>query len=114
MKRVAYLVVAALVAMLILVPVALAQDNMVPGDDDPFLPEPNAVVTGSQEELQQIAGQPLPSQDPGQPPVEVPAAPPQGLPASGGPPVVILQAAALLLVGSGVVTYAALRRTERR
>jgi hypothetical protein len=108
LKRVAYLVVAALVAMLILVPVALAQDT------DPYSPEPNAVVTGSQEELQQIAGQPLPSQDPGQPPVEVPAAPPQGLPASGGPPVVILQAAALLLVGSGIVAYATLRRMGSR
>src|ERR671916_1739751 len=113
-KRLVYLATAALVAMLILMPATLAQD-MVPGDDHPHLPEPNAVVVGSHEELEQIAGQPVPSPNPGQHPEQVPAAPPQELPASGGPSVtaVILPAAALLLVGSGVLTYVALRRRGR-
>ena len=99
MKRLVYLATAALVAMLILMPAALAQD-MVPGDDDPHSPEPNAVVVGSHEELERIAGQPVPSQHPGEPPEQ------GGLPKTGGPSVsVILPAAALLLVGSGVLVY---------
>ena len=110
MKRVVYLATATLAAMLILVPAALAQ-NMVPGDDDPYSPEPNAVVVGSHEELERIAGQPVPSQHPGEPPEQVPASPSQGLPKSGGPSVsVILPAAALLLVGSGILVYIVLRR----
>jgi hypothetical protein len=109
-KRLVYLATATLVAMLILVPPALAQ-NMVPGDDDPYLPEPNAVAVGSHEELEQVAGQPVPAQHPGEPPEQVPASPSGALPKSGGPPVgVILPAAALLLVGSGVLAYAVLRR----
>ncbi len=114
MKRLVYLATGALVAMMILVPAALAQD-MVPGDDHPHLPEPNAVVVDSRGELEQIAGQPAPSQHPGDHPEPVPAAPPQGLPKSGGPAVtVILPAAGLLLVGSGVLTYATLRRRGSR
>jgi hypothetical protein len=109
-KRVAYLALAAVVAMLILVPAALAQDA-VPGDDHPHLPEPNAMVVGSHEELERIAGQPVPSQHPGEPPEQGPASPSQGLPKTGGPSVgAILPAAALLVVGSGVLAYAALRR----
>ena len=109
-----YLATAALVAMLILVPAALAQ-NMLPGDDDPHSPEPNAVVVGSHEELERIAGQPVPSQHPGQHPEQVPAAPTQGLPKTGGPSVtVILPAVALLLAGSSVLAYAvAFRRRSR-
>ena len=90
-------------ALIVLVPSALAQD-MVPGDDDPNLPEPNAVVVRSHEELERIAGQPVPSQHPGEPPEKA-------LPKSGGPSVsVMLPTAALLLVGSGVLAYAVLRR----
>ncbi len=114
MKRIVYLATAAFVAMVILVPAALAQDA-VPGDDHPHLPEPNAVVVGSHEELEQIAGQPVPAQHPGEPPEQVPASPSQspsqGLPKTGGPSVsVILPGAALLLVGSGVLSYTVLRR----
>lgn len=113
MRKTICLAMAALVAMFILVPVALAQ-NAVPGDDDPHLPEPNAVEVGSQEELERIAGQPVPSQHPGQHPEPVPAAPTQGLPKTGGPSVsVILPAGALLLVGSGALAYAAFRRRSR-
>jgi len=109
-KRVAYLALAAVVALLILAPSAMAQD-MLPGDDDPYLPEPNAAVVGSHEELERIAGQPVPSQDPGEPPEQVPASPSQGLPKTGGPSVsAIVPAAALLLGGSSVLAYGALRR----
>jgi LPXTG-motif cell wall-anchored protein len=100
-KRILYLATAALVAMLILMPAALAQEA-VPGDDDPHTPEPNAVVVGSHGELEQIAGKPVPAH---------PGEPPKGLPKTGGPAVsVILPAAALLLVGSGVLVYVVRRR----
>jgi len=105
-KRIVYVATAAFVVMLISAPAALAQDA-VPGDDHPHLPEPNAVVVDSHEELERIAGQPVPSQPPAsQPPASQP------LPKTGGPSVVsvILPGAALLLVGSGVLTYAVLRR----
>jgi hypothetical protein len=109
-KRVAYLALAALVALLILAPSAMAQD-MLPGDDDPMLPEPNAEVVSSHEELERIVGKPVPSQGPGEPPLQGPDSPTQGLPKSGGPSVsAIVPTAALLLVGSGVLAYAALRR----
>ncbi|HLL38449.1 MAG TPA: hypothetical protein VK357_02145 [Rubrobacteraceae bacterium] len=108
--RMTQLATAALVAMVILMPAALAQDT-APGDDDPHSPEPDAVAVGSHEELERVAGRPVPSPDPGQHPEPVPAAPSQGLPKTGGPPLtLILPAAALLLVGSGLLTYAALRR----
>ncbi len=117
MKRIIYLAMAAVVGMLVLMPAALAQD-MAPGDDDPHAPEQGVVQVGSHEELEQIVGQPVPSPHPGQHPGEVPTAPTQaapaaaggaGLPSTGGPSV-ILSAAALLLVGSGVLAYATLRR----
>ena len=112
------MVAAALVAVLVLAPSALAQD-MAPGDDDPYAPEQYVVVVGD-DELQQIAGQPLPQQPPDEP-IDEPGGPapkegtqPKGgsLPKSGGamtPSVLLLPAAALLL-GSGVLGYAVLRR----
>ena len=76
MKRVLYLAVAALVAMLILVPTAMAQQEMT-----------------YEKEVQMEGTQPLPK--------------------SGGPAIgtasVVLPAAALLL-GTGIVGYAILRR----
>jgi len=75
-KRVIYLVVVALVAMMILVPTAMAQDTMIQKAE-------TTVIDKGKEDL----------------------------PKSGGPAVgsVLLPAGALLL-GSGVVAYAVLRR----
>src|SRR5918997_3090764 len=81
-KRLVYLATATLVAMLIVVPAALAQ-NMVPGDDHPNLPEPNAIEVGSHEELEQVTGQPVPTQHPGEPPEQVATSPSGGLPKTG-------------------------------
>jgi hypothetical protein len=109
-KRVTCLALAAFAAMLLLMPAALAQDAL-PGDDDPHSPEPNAVVVDSHEELERVAGQPVPSQHPGEPPEQAPASSSKALPKTGGPSVsVILPAAALLLVGSGVLAHAVLLR----
>jgi hypothetical protein len=105
-KRVLYLAMAVLVAMMLLVPTALAQD-LVPGDDDPMTPEPDAVEV-SHEELQQIAGQPLPSQGPTSEPL-----PKTGGPEIGGPALLILPAA-LLLLGSGALAYGLLRKAGER
>jgi hypothetical protein len=99
-KRIVYFATTALLAMLMLAPSGLAQD-MVPGDDDPNLPEPDAVVVG-QDELHQIAGGPAPETTTSQP-----------LPKTGGPEVVgtsVLLPAAALLLGSGLLSYAVLRR----
>jgi hypothetical protein len=98
-KKVAYLAVAAVVALLVLAPSAMAQD-IAPGDDDPYLPEPGATVV-EHAELERIAGQPIPSEPPAG----------QSLPKTGGPAgsAVLLPAAGLLL-GSGVLAYTVLRR----
>ncbi len=117
-KRITYLALAALVAMLILAPVALAQD-LVPGDDDPLSPEQNVVVL-EEDALEQAVGKQVPEQIPDEP-IDEPGGPapkegtqPKGgtLPKSGGaatPSALLLPTAALLL-GSGIVTYAVLKR----
>ncbi len=94
MRRMIYLAVATLVALLILAPAPLAaQEDTVAGDDDPYLPEPNAIEVDA-ETLQQIAGQPLPE--------------------TGGLAVGwLLVPAAALLLGSSVAGYALLRTTTR-
>ena len=103
------LVAAALVAVLVLAPSASAQD-MAPGDDDPYAPEQYVVEVGD-DELQQIAGQPLPEQLPAEP---VPV-PDEATLAQTGGPAILLPAAATLLLGSGVAlaAYAALRHRGR-
>ncbi len=77
MKRLLYLVAAAVVAILILVPSAFAQGT--------------AVIEQTVEMEQTILQ-------------------PTGGPSIGGGPAVILPAAAALLLGSGVLAYAVLRR----
>ena len=105
-KRMIYLAMTALVVMLVLAPSALAQD-VAPGDDDPYSPEQNVVVVGH-DELQQIAGQPLPQQRPAEP-ATVPA---ETLAETGGP-AIPLPVAALLGSGALLASYAALRRRRR-
>ena len=118
-KRITYLALAALVAMLILAPVALAQD-LVPGDDDPLSPEQNVVVLEDEDALEQAVGKEVPEQIPDEP-IDEPGGPapkegtqPKGgtLPKSGGvaTPSALLVPAAALLLGSGIVTYALLKR----
>jgi hypothetical protein len=112
-KRIIYLALAALVAMVIMAPAALAQDAG-PGDDDPLSPEQNVVVL-EETDLEQTVGRQLPQQPASDEPIDEPGGPlPKSgtLPKSGGvtsPSALLLPAAALLL-GSGVVTYAVLRR----
>ena len=77
MKRLPYLLAAAVVAMLILVPSAFAAQEM----------KIEQTVEAEQTILQ-----------------------PTGGPSIGGAPAVILPAAAALLLGSGVLAYAVLRR----
>src|SRR5215210_5525760 len=61
-KRIIYLAMSALVAMLILAPAALAQDAG-PGDDDPLVAEQNVVVL-EKDALEQTVGKQLPQQMP--------------------------------------------------
>ncbi|MEJ7871525.1 MAG: hypothetical protein WKF67_04650 [Rubrobacteraceae bacterium] len=112
MKKITYLALAALVAMLILAPAALAQDAR-PGDDDPLAPEQNVVVL-EEDALEQAVGKQIPEQIPDEP-IDEPGGPaPKGgtLPKSGGAvvPSALLLPAAALLMGSGVLTYAVLKR----
>lgn len=112
MKKITYLALAALVAMLILAPAALAQDAR-PGDDDPLAPEQNVVVL-EEDALERAVGKQIPEQIPDEP-IDEPGGPaPKGgtLPKSGGAvvPSALLLPAAALLMGSGVLTYAVLKR----
>ena len=79
MKRVIFLATAALLVMLILAPVALAQDDTTMMEETTAMEE-TTVMDGGRGDL----------------------------PKSGGP--AILLPAAALLLGSGVLTYAILRR----
>jgi hypothetical protein len=113
-KRVVYLATGALVAVLILVPSALAQGGEFPGDTDVCSPEPGAVVV-DENTLQQIAGQPLPSEGPTSEPVGGQPSTCEVLPGTGGLDIgsvllpVVLVSALLLLLG-----FAILRRVPRR
>ena len=118
MKRVVYLATSTLLAMLILMPSALAQD-VLPGDDDPFLPEQNVMVL-EEAQLEQFAGQPLPNEPPTTEPVPVTGQPSDSapLPKSGGPEIgsssvwaMVLSAYALLLLfGLGGLAYGVSQR----
>ena len=85
MKRLIYLAMVALVAMLILVPVALAQEGTLP-------------KTGGQEQTMEVMQEVTVEKD---------------FPPSGGPAIgfgAVLLPAVALLVGGGVLGYAVLRR----
>ncbi len=86
MKRAIFLATAALMLMLVLAPVALAQGTVMRGDGGNTVggvgPKENP-PTGAERQV-------------------------DNLPTSGGP--VILLPAAALLLGSGILTYAVLRR----
>lgn len=112
-KRITYLVTGALVAALILAPAALAQEDTVLGDDDPLAPEPNVVVLEN-DELQQTVGKQIPSEITDEP-IDEPGGPEPtsgALPKSGGAVAAseILLPAAALLLGSGILAYAVLKR----
>jgi len=112
LRRLAYLAGAALVTLAILAQSAALAQDVIPGDDDPFSPEPNVVVL-EQGQLEKAVGKPLPQQVPDEP-IDEPggAAPKSGtLPKSGGlaPSSLPLPAAALVL-GSGVLGYAVVWR----
>ena len=93
MKRAIFLATAALLVMLVLAPVALAQNtSMTPG-----AAAGGATQAGGQTVAGATMGAGAATQAGGQP-----------LPGSGGP--AILLPAAALLLGSGVLTYAILRR----
>ena len=111
-----YLAAASFLAMLILMPTALAQ-NLYAGDHDPFSPEPNATVE-SDVQLQQEAGQPEPP-PPTTEPVPAPDNPsytgPQ-LPGTGGLKIgsvvlPVLSGSVLFLVGLGVLARRILWRS---
>jgi hypothetical protein len=109
-KRMMCLAAAAVVAVLVAAPGALAQQyDAAPGDDDPHLPEQNVVVVGH-DELQQIAGQPLPQQQPTEP---VPVPDDEATLAQTGGPTILLPVLAAVVLGSGVLAaYTVLRRAK--
>ena len=88
MKRAILLAMVALMAMLVLAPTAMAQDTTMMMEDTGMMMEETGMtmmeMTGAGQETE------------------------NGLPTSGGP--AILLPAAALLVGSGILTYAILRR----
>jgi uncharacterized Zn-binding protein involved in type VI secretion len=96
MKRAIFLATAALLVMLVLAPVAMAQDTaMKAGGQTAMKAGGQTVMAGGKTAA--IAGGQTAMGAGGQP-----------LPGSGGP--AILLPAAALLLGSGVLTYAILRR----
>jgi hypothetical protein len=90
--RLVFLATATLMAMLILVPIAMAQEEEEAAQEETVMEDTVMEEEAAQEE----------------PVMREPAEP---LPASGGLPVAsVLVPAAALLLGSGVVAYAVLRR----
>ena len=97
MKRAIFLATAAFLAMLILVPMALAQDSTVVFPD-------STVIDGTTFMFSGVGGGNL-----GTTAVDgIPAGGPTPTPTTGGP--AILLPGAALLLGSGILTFAILRR----
>ena len=88
MKRIILLAVVALMAMLVLAPTAMAQDTTMMMEDTGMMMEETGMT------MMEMTGAGQMDDD--------------DLPTSGGP--AILLPAAALLVGSGILTYAILRR----
>jgi hypothetical protein len=96
MKRAIFLATAALLVMLVLAPVAMAQDTAMKAGGQTVMGAGGQTVMGAGGQTVMAGGQTA---------VGGGARP---LPGSGGP--AILLPAAALLLGSGVLTYAILRR----
>jgi hypothetical protein len=92
MKRAILLATVALLAMLVLVPMAMAQDTTMMMGTTMMMEQTGGQMMGGTTMMEMTSGQM--AQD--------------DLPTSGGP--AILLPAAALLVGSGILTYAILRR----
>ena len=93
MKRIILLAMVAFMAMLVLAPMAMAQDTTMMMEDTGMMMEETGMMMEDTAMMEMTgAGQETDS----------------GLPTSGGP--AILLPAAALLVGSGILTYAILRR----
>jgi hypothetical protein len=93
MKRIILLAMVAFMAMLVLAPMAMAQDTTMMMEETGMMMEDTGMMmedTG----MMEMTGAGQETDD--------------GLPTSGGP--AILLPAAALLVGSGILTYAILRR----
>ncbi len=129
MKRSLYLPIAALMTLLILAPAAVAQDEEV----EEAAGQPEEIETPAEEAAEEPVEEALGidiAEEPQEEAVEEAAQegaavieqtievereatvplPPSGGPGIGGGPAVILPAAAALLLGSGVLAYAILRR----
>ena len=91
MKRIILLAMVAFMAMLVLAPMAMAQDTTMMMEDTGMMMEDSMMM---EESMMEMTGAGQQDDSP--------------LPQSGGP--AILLPAAALLVGSGILTYAILRR----
>src|ERR671933_2178659 len=122
MKRLVVFVVVSLVAMLLLAPIAFAQEEQVSGEVEPPGGGEVEIQAQGPPEVVEPAVQQVEQKAAAQPGIEgtvaIEATQPkmegtQPLPKSGGSgiggPALILPAAAALLLGSGILTYAGLR-----
>ena len=96
MKRAILLATVALLAMLVLVPMAMAQDTTMMMGTTMMMEQTGGQMMGGTTMMMEMTGTGAGQQTGGD------------LPTSGGP--AILLPAAALLVGSGILTYAILRR----
>ncbi len=93
MKRIILLAVVAFMAMLVLAPTAMAQDTTMMMEDTGMMMEDTGMMMEDTGMMEMTGAGAMDDDD---------------LPSSGGP--AILLPAAALLVGSGILTYAILRR----
>jgi hypothetical protein len=101
MKRAILLAMVALMAMLVLAPMAMAQDTTMMMEDTGMMMEDTGMMMEDTGMMMEDTGMMMEMTGAGQMDDD-------DLPTSGGP--AILLPAAALLVGSGILTYAILRR----